>query len=380
MPVVADVLARRAIRMEQTAGSPLYLFSLTAKEILEIAEISRVSRGQDNKLIGYQRPEARRHIQEIVDYLDGANGEVLFPNSIIMALPSTVRFKSSRGPKAGDDVAVGGILEIPLPREDERKPGWIVDGQQRTLALARAQRQDLPVPVSAFVSDSFDVQRDQFVRINNTKPLPRGLVTELLPEIASPLPTRLKLRQMPSLLCDVLNNEASSPFHLLIRRSSMSSVARREAIVTDTSIVNMLQESLTTPSGCLFPYRNMTSGETDSEGIWLTLLSFWTAVKESFPEAWGRPPSQSRLMHGAGIRSMGRLMDRIMGSIDVRREGIVDQVKDDLALIASKCHWTSGIWDDLDLRWNAVENVPRHINELSNYLVRCYVQAKAEAR
>ena len=37
--------------------------------------------------------------------------------------------------------------------------------------------------------------RDQFFRINNTKPLPRGLVTELLPNISSPLPPRLAIKQ-----------------------------------------------------------------------------------------------------------------------------------------------------------------------------------------
>ena len=31
-----------------------------------------------------------------------------------------------------------------------------------------------------------------------------------------------------------------------------------------------------------------------------------------FPEAWGRPPTESRLMHSAGIEAMSLLMDRIM--------------------------------------------------------------------
>ena len=339
-----------------------------------------MSRGQDSELIGYQRPEARQHIQDIVDYLDSANGEVIFPNSIIMALPSTVRFRSSRGPKTGGDIALGGVLEIPLPRENESKPGWIVDGQQRTLALARARRQDLPVPVNAFVSDSVEVQRDQFVRINNAKPLPRGLVTELLPEICSPLPNRLKLRQIPSMLCDLLNSESTSPFNSIIKRASTSGDQRRTAVVTDTSVVNMLQESLTSPSGCLFPYRNITSGETDSEGIWQTLIVYWTAVRDTFPDAWAKQPSQSRLMHGAGIRSMGRLMDRIMATVDLRQKGVSELVGQDLELIAPKCHWTSGVWDELGIRWNAIENVPRHMNELSSFLIRTYVHEKAAHR
>src|SRR4051794_34610842 len=310
----AGVLARRALRIEQSADFPLYLFSLTAQEILEVADISRVARDQAGDLIGYQRPEVRQHIDEITEYLD--SDQVIFPHPIIMALPSTVRFTCSRGPNVNDGFATGGTLEIPLPRPGQPKPGWLVDGQQRALALAQARRQDLAVPINAFIADSVDVQRDQFLRINNTKPLPRGLVTELLPEVSTPLPPRLALRQMPSGLCDVLNGDPESPFYRLIRRASTAKADRASAVVTDTSIVNMLQESLTTPTGCLFPFRNVRSGETDFDGIRRVLFLYWTCVRDTFPTAWGRSPSASRLMHGTGIRAMGRLMDRIMSNVD----------------------------------------------------------------
>ena len=372
------VLSRRALQLVQSPDCPLYLFSLTAREILQIADISRVSRDQSGNLIGYQRPEVRQHIQEIVDYIDSHH--VIFPNPIIIALPSTVRFTRSRGPNVSDGEAAGGMLQIPLPTDGDRKPGWIVDGQQRALALARARRLDLPIPVNAFVADSVDVQRDQFLRINNTKPLPRGLVTELLPTINSPLPPRLALKQMPSALCDLLNTDEASPFRGLIRRSSSTLQQRRRTVMADTSIVNMLQESLTTPAGCLFPFRNMSSGETDFAGLWQVLLMFWTSVSQTFPDAWARPPTESRLMHGAGIRAMGRLMDRIMATIDPDREDAAKLVAGDLALIASHCRWTSGRWDTINLRWNEIQNVPRHTNELSSYLVRLYVHAKAAQR
>ena len=87
-------------------------------------------------------------------------------------------------------------------------------------------------------------------------------------------------------------------------------------MITDTSIVEMLRESLNTPSGCLFPYRNLATGETDFEPIWEILTGFWSAVRDAFPEAWGRTPQESRLMHGVGIRAMGRLMDKVMGSLN----------------------------------------------------------------
>jgi DGQHR domain-containing protein len=375
---VGAVLTRRALRVTQASDTLLYLFSLTAREVLQVADISRVSRDDAGDLIGYQRPEVRQHIQEITEYLDGDH--VLFPNPIIIALSSGVRFVSSRGPGNGDGIATAGTLEIPLPKSDGCKPGWIVDGQQRALALARAKRKDFPVPVNAFIADSVDVQRDQFLRVNNTRPLPRGLVTELLPTISTPLPPRLSLRQTPSALCDLLQRDKNSPFRGLIRRPSASVESRRSAVITDTSIIHMLQESLTSPSGCLFPYRNLSSGETDFTGLWTALLLYWTAVRDTFPEAWGKSPANSRLMHGAGIRAMGRLMDRVMAALDPSTSDATAQVRSDLSLLVPHCHWTAGRWDALDLRWNEIQNVPRHTHELSSFLIRTYLQARAAQR
>src|SRR5690242_7745147 len=122
------VLSRRALLLKQNAAHPLYSFTLSAREVLEIAEISRVTRDPAGDLIGYQRPEVRRHVQDIVEYLD--SDQVLFPNPIILALSSAVRFVSSRGPNVSDGFATSGTLEIPLPMDGHPKPGWIVDGQQ----------------------------------------------------------------------------------------------------------------------------------------------------------------------------------------------------------------------------------------------------------
>jgi hypothetical protein len=139
----------------------------------------------------------------------------------------------------------------------------------------------------------------------------------------------------------------------------------------------MIEESLSQPSGCLFPYRNIATGETDFDGITMLLMTYWSAVQAVFPDAWGKPATKSRLMHGAGIRSMGRLMDRIMPFIDPRKQTAKDDVVRELKLVAPICRWTSGRWDDMDgMRWNDLNNVPRHINILSNVLIRGYLQAK----
>jgi len=351
------------------------MFTLTSEELLQVADISRITRDESGKLIGYQRADVRQHVQNIVEYLD--SGEIIFPNSIILALSSSVKFKQSRGPGTDDGFAKAGTLEINVPSGDGPKPAWIVDGQQRALALTKCKRQDLPIPINAFVADEVELQRDQFLRVNSAKPLPRGLITELLPEVSSNLPANLSAKKMPSAICDWLNREKSSPFYGLVHRASTSKEERSNTVIADNSIVKMVEESLSQPSGCLFPYRNIATGETDFDGITTLLVVFWSAVREVFPEAWGKPATKSRLMHGAGIRSMGRLMDRIMPVVDPRKPTAQAEVVRELKLVAPICRWTAGRWDDMDgMKWNDLNNVPRHINILSNVLIRGYLQAK----
>jgi DGQHR domain-containing protein len=343
-----------------------------------VADISRISRDTAGKLIGYQRPEVKRHVLDIVNYLNG--DKVVFPNSIILALSSQVHFVRSRGPEVDDGLGAAGILEIPLPTTREAKPAWIVDGQQRALAISKCKRQNFPIPVNAFVADEVELQRDQFLRVNNTRPLPRGLITELLPEVSTTLPARLAAKKLPAAICEWLNQNPTSPFHKLIRRSSMSDKSDKVALIADTSIVKMVEESLTSTSGCLFPYRNIATSETDAEGICSVLVTYWSAVKRVFPDAWGKPPHQSRLMHGAGIRSMGRLMDRVMAGVNGRDTRAAAIVEKELRRVVPVCRWTAGQWEELnDLAWNDIQNVPRHIRVLSNLLIRYYVQSKGTA-
>ena len=95
------ILRRRVLRINQNSEHPLYLFSLSGKDLLSIADISRISRTSTGKLIGYQRPAVKRHVKDIVDYLN--SDKVIFPSSIILSLSSDVRFVRSRGPNVEDD-------------------------------------------------------------------------------------------------------------------------------------------------------------------------------------------------------------------------------------------------------------------------------------
>lgn len=90
-----------------------------------------------------------------------------------------------------------GTLEIPVGADvpDEKKPGWIVDGQQRAAALRDARVDSFPVCVVGFVADGLEEQRQQFILVNATKPLPKGLIYELLPATEGKLPLALQKRR-----------------------------------------------------------------------------------------------------------------------------------------------------------------------------------------
>jgi DGQHR domain-containing protein len=371
------LVRRRALRIEQNPARPLYVFTLTGEEVLRVADISRVRRSERGRLLGYQRDEAKQHIKNIMEYLDSS--DVLLPNSLVLALTSAVKFRSLRGPRGGDKYASVGTIEIPMSLNGGPRAAWIVDGQQRALALAHCRRKGFPVVVNAFVAEHVDVQREQFLRVNSTKPLRRGLITELLPEVETVLPAHLAVRRVPSAVCDILNYDTGSPFRGLIRRSSMEEAGQRQAFVSDTAIVQMVQDSLSSPKGVLFTYRNLATGAVDLSGIRRVLFTYWQAVRDEFPEAWGLPPTKSRLMHSVGIRAMGHLMDRVMASVEVDNGGATRAVQRELARLRPVCRWTSGVWEGLNrLRWNEVQNVPSHIRMLSDVLARAYLAASLD--
>jgi len=373
----ATVVERRATKLAQNSKMPLFQFALTSEEMLAVADVSRLSRDDTGKLLGYQRPEVKKHVQDITDYLNSESP--LFPHPIIIAFSSRVSFAKSRGPNVQDGVSSAGTIKIPIPVAGDTKPGWIVDGQQRALALSRAKRQDFPVPVCAFITDDVEVQREQFMRINNSHPLRQGIISELLAEVSVPISARTSPRKLPSELINLLAFREKSPFAGLIKRESLPLEAKKRAVVTDTALEKVLRENLGT-SGCLFPFRNVATGEADVDRIWNILITYWTAVKNTFPEAWGNPPTESRLMHSAGLLAMGKLMDRIMGRLSGAEGLSISRVEKELQLIVPICRWTKGKWESLGgIPWNELQNVPRHVSALSNLLVRAYIEATTRA-
>jgi hypothetical protein len=102
---------------------------------------------------------------------------------------------------------------------------------------------------------------------------------------------------------------------------------------------------------------------------------FWSAVAEVFAPAWRLPPRRSRLLHGAGVIALGFLMDAIADRYREHAIPTLEQFRADLEPLRAVCRWTDGYWSfgpGVQRKWNEIQNTPRDIQLLSNYLLVQY--------
>lgn len=366
-------LILRALRTIQAKQIEVFSFFVPGNMIMQIADISRVHHDETDSLQGFQRKEIKNHVNSIVEYLN--NMDVLFPNAIILALGQEVDFKQARGrdPEGITDIADIGTISIPIRREGSRV-AWIVDGQQRSLALSKTKNTSISVPVIAFFAPDLETQRSQFILVNKAKPLPTRLINELLPEVDVVMPRELAVRKIPSELCNLLNRDPQSPFYKLIKRASHDD--SDSAVIMDTSLINIIKKSISNPLGALAQFKGFGAESSDVNNMYKALLMYWSEVKNVFPDAWGLPPTKSRLMHSAGIQAMGVLMDKIYSRAQTSSNPVAE-IRTSLTKLAPYCSWTSGTWQGIGLKWDEIQNVNSHVKMLSDYLIRLDYGVKA---
>jgi len=193
----------------------------------------------------------------------------------------------------------------------------------------------------------------------------------LLPGTGALLPALLQRRKLPALLLTRLNLDEASPL-----KGRIQTVTNPEGIIKDNSILKMIENSLS--DGVLYRLREgSVDGGPDIEAMLGLLFSFWRAVAKVFAEIWEMPAKRSRLVHGAGVVSIGFLMDAI--SERYRANGVPTQAifAKDLKPLKAVCRWTDGYWEfgpGQQRKWNEVQNTAKDIQMLTNFLI---VQYKA---
>lgn len=336
-----------AVRANQASGSEVFSFAAAPQDILEFAEIERVSRGEDGALHGFQRHQISAHIKEIRDYL-GRN-DALLPNPIVVAFIDGVSVTP-----VGD-----GRVDVSIDVGDS-KPGFIVDGQQRLTALSGLSKPNFQVFVSALICRNYNELRQQFVLINNTRPLPKALIYELLPNVDG-LPERFTARAFAAKLVDLLNYEEASSL-----RGQIYQHTNPKGAIRDTAVQRLIMSSAS--DGAL---RQFLHEPDYAERAFELISEFFWAVRTVFRADWdGMNPKTSRLVHGAGIVALGYAMEFLHS-----RTGAISrtQFQEGLKLLTASVAWSSGTWrfsESEERPWNSIQNTSSDINLLSNYLVR----------
>ncbi|WP_181785242.1 DGQHR domain-containing protein DpdB [Streptomyces phytophilus] len=359
---MADRYELRLPALKIVQGSKeIYCFAVDGKKLHDFTAVSRIRRDGQKRLRGYQRPEVLSHIRSIRRYLESEGA--MLPNALVLAFDERVRFEPAV--RAGDvPYSIPGELIIPIDESlaDEDKPAWLVDGQQRSAAIRDADVDEFPIAAVGFIAAGQEEQRSQFILVNTTKPLPKGLVYELLPETTGQLPRSYARRQLAARIM-VLLNMGDGPFS-----GRISSPTSPTGNIKDNSVLKMLEHSIY--EGALYQYRNATDGTGDEERMLAHLLAFWTPVASIFREAWEKPPKESRLTHGVGIQAMGFVMDRLTADVPFDKVNW-DDVRAKLRGLEEHVAWTSGTWtfaDGEERNWNGLQNTSNDVRLLSSYL------------
>jgi len=350
-----------ALATEQSPGRTLFQFSVNGKLLDRFATVSRIRRGSDSEVAGYQRPEAVKHIRAIQKYIESERP--MIPNGIVIAFDERVKFSPI---VEGNESSVYGELTIPL--DEESLPGWIVDGQQRTAAVRHANVDSFNILATAFITDDSAEQREQFILVNSTKPLPKSLIHELLPGTEGLLPPALARKKLATALLERLNWTESSPFFQRIQTPT-----NPDGVIKDNSVLRMLENSIT--DGYLYNFRDPVDGSGDLDKMCEVVDAFWAAVAKVFPAEWHSVPRRSRLVHGAGIVAMGHLMDSIADRLHPDLVLQSDCYETEVSKIRDECAWMRGDWHLKNgevRKWNQIQNVSRDVQLLADHIADIY--------
>lgn len=338
---MTEVRLGPTISPRQGAGPPVVCFTATPAQILEIARIERIARDGEGKLRGFQRPQIAAHIREIRDYL--TDDAAMLPNAIVLAFSEGARLEDGH---VVIDTSAG-------------PPGWVVDGQQRLCAALGLPDKPFEFVVSAFLCDDLRELNRQFILINNTRPLAKPLIYELLPGVEG-LPHRLSDRAGAALMVEALNYGEGSSLAGLIHQQT-----NPDGLLKDTLVQKMLMSSLT--HGALRTFDNDRALLTNGAGL---VSNFFAAVKKVFAADWdGHTPKSSRLLHGVGLVSMGYVMDELASRMKTSSAAAFEE---GLQHLRGHTHWSDGEWQfGSEVRaWNSLQNTTADYRMLSHHLVR----------
>ena len=346
-----------ALLPKQSDDFVVFTFCAKASDIFSFAHIDRIGRLEDGTLRGFQRPQVENHIKEIRNYLAGS--EAVLPNSVVLAFTDGVTVKRQKN----------GLAAVTIDVNDNA-PGFIVDGQQRLTALSGLEDKEFEVLVSCILCKSDEELRKQFILINNTKPLPKQLIYELLPTVQG-LPKRLSSRSTAAKLIEMLNYREDSSLKGQIKQHTNPTGALQDTVL-QKFIIGSLNDGV---------LRQISKDKDGIERSFLFLSTYYLAIQKEFEEAWkDHKPKSSRLVHGAGLMSLGFVMEYLHTTTGASTEY---EFRNEIKKLHGYCAWTDGYWEfgeGNQRPWNGLQYVPRDYMELTHFLISILKNSSSSKR
>ncbi|MGH9426953.1 MAG: DGQHR domain-containing protein [Terriglobia bacterium] len=330
-------LDAEGLTLYRLAGVPFQRLKVVALESVVKEEASRFQFTCDGRLVraismvdrldafagtGHQRDEIKKHVEEIAK---GIRDGVQIPNSVLLVFRKAQTIEASEETVPESFIVVRPIMDdylsVPVPGAegqiaqklrtveldipyrraafDEEKSILLVDGQQRTAALSFVDVEAVPtfaLSVNAVVAD--DEEAKQIFQVaNSTVKIAAQFSRALLASMGGAAPGYLKNERTRALAAQVLTlKDTASPFYDLVQYPGTKSDKKPPVAY------NSLFQIVTTfaDSALEFP--------EDGALLAKIVARAFNIVKEVWPTAWGKKPTDSRLMHGVGLRAMSGLV------------------------------------------------------------------------
>ncbi|MTI53743.1 DGQHR domain-containing protein [Geosporobacter ferrireducens] len=285
----------------------LLTFNISASNLLSISFFN--SRELDRE-DGIQREHKASRSKEIAEYLD-SEGAVL-ANSIIINLELEkygIDFSNiyNAEDKLLDMEKVMSIIkekqELELQKkDDERDPmiasgkiAFVVDGQHRLRAFEFSKEKDFPLVVTALINLSVAEVAELFVKINYyQKPVNKSLVYDLLGISEKIFPQYY----IGHKVVEKLNENINSPFYSSIKMLGVGS-----GFITQASLISAIEKYKIEDTF------KKVGLEFNEEILYAVLFNYFSAIKQAFPDYWGKGNLFSRSIT---LRAIFKLMNDVL--------------------------------------------------------------------
>ncbi|MDM0116144.1 DGQHR domain-containing protein [Variovorax sp. J22R133] len=367
-------------------------FTLDGRAIRSFAAIDRLDAIAGT---GNQRDEIVKHVKAIAQ---GMEDGVQVPNSVILIFHDNV---FAWDPKDGDVVPESFVvcrslaeewssvphpsmpgrivqdvkaIELDIPYRtaafDSEKTALLVDGQQRTAALSLVDIEVVPsyqLSVNALVGDASEAKQT-FRVANNTVKITSDFSRALLGAMDDAPGYVKQERLVAQAVKRLALDDQESPFFGLVKHPGVA--AKKEPIVYNTlfAVTSAFEQS-----GLDFDDNFTRLADCVKRGF--------VIVKEVWPQAWGISSSLSKLMHGAGLRAMSRVLVDLIDSnhrnhgFDIDAPGVWSETRESIKRLSTRVQWTEdalqGTKDQKSIYINDIlnkQNTNQDIEKLTTFL------------